>query len=57
MYPESRQPVTTRPSTTERRRQGRKKAMKAIRGLAMAFRVTAKWYTCTVWHYIALHCM
>ena len=56
MYPESRQPVATRPSTTERRRQGRKKAMKAIRGLAMAFRVTAKWYTYTrAIHYV--HCI
>ena len=45
MYPDSRQPVAASPSTTERRRQGRKKARKAIRGLAMAFRVTAKWYT------------
>ena len=57
MYPDSRQPVAARPSTTERRRQGRKKARKAIRGLAMAFRVTAKWYTCTARHYIALHCI
>merc|ERR1719195_1942879 len=45
MYPDSRQPMAARPSTTERRRQGRKKARKAIRGLAMALRVTAKWYT------------
>ena len=57
MYPDSRQPVAARPSTTERRRQGRKKARKAIRGLAMALRVTAKWYTCTALHYITLHCM
>lgn len=43
MYEERRQPVTVSENTIERREQGRKKARKAMRGLAMALRVTAKW--------------